>query len=193
MNKLKKQIENHIPYDEQEVNDKKVMLDFINSHKDVLSRENELAHFTASAWVFNKEHSKVLMIYHNIYNSWSWTGGHADGEADLLAVAIREVQEETGIQNVVPIKEELFSLEIITVEGHVKRGNYVSSHLHINLTYLLEADDTEELKIKEDENSAVKWFPIDEVIEASNEAKMRELYKKLMKQAQVEFQDKKEN
>lgn len=52
---------------------------------------------TASAWVVNKDRSKVLMIYHNIYNSWSWLGGHADGETDLLAVAIREVREEAGI------------------------------------------------------------------------------------------------
>mgnify|MGYP002237558723 CR=1 FL=1 len=56
---------------------------------------------TASAWVVNKDRSKVLMIYHNIYNSWSWLGGHADGETDLLAVAIREVREEAALPCVI--------------------------------------------------------------------------------------------
>ena len=63
---------------------------------------------TASAWVVNRERTKVLMVYHNIYNSWSWLGGHADGETDLLSVAVREVKEEAGISNVRPVSEEIF-------------------------------------------------------------------------------------
>lgn len=187
MRGLKDRIEKFLPYNEQEAKDKQVMLDFIDCQKNVLTRKNELAHFTASAWVFNKEHTKILMIYHNIYKSWSWTGGHADGEADLLAVAIREVQEETGLKTVIPIKEDIFSLEIITVDGHFKRGSYVSSHLHINLTYLLEADEKEILEIKADENSGVKWFLVEEVVMASNEPNMREIYEKLMKLSIIEF------
>lgn len=62
------------------------------------------------------------MIYHNIYNSWSWTGGHADGETDLLAVALREVTEETGLQTLRPVSRELFSVEILTVDGHENEG-----------------------------------------------------------------------
>lgn len=187
MRGLKQKIKEYIPYNEQETKDKQVMLDFMANQEVVLTRENEIAHFTASAWVWNKEHTKVLMVYHNIYKSWSWTGGHADGEADLLAVAIREVQEETGLKKVNPIKEDIFSLEIITVEGHVKRGAFVSSHLHINLTYLLEADEKENLEVKADENSGVKWFLAEEVVAASNEPKMREIYEKLMKLSTIEF------
>lgn len=183
MKKLIDQIEKHQPYNEQEANDKRVILDFINQHENILTRDNELAHFTASAWVMNKEHTKILMIYHNIYQSWAWTGGHADGQADLLEVAIREAQEEAGIKKVIPIKEDIFSLEIITVDGHEKKGHYVSSHLHINITYLLEADEEEKLKIKADENSDVKWFPWDEAVEASNEPWMRNIYGKLMELA----------
>ena len=124
---------------------------------------------TASAWVVNKDRSKVLMIYHNIYNSWSWLGGHADGETDLLAVAIREVREEAGIAHVYPVLEEIFSLESLTVDGHIKKGKYVSSHLHLNITYLLEADPEEHLSIKEDENSGVAWFTPEEALEKSTE------------------------
>ena len=82
--------------------------------------------------------TRFLMAYHNIYDSWAWTGGHADGEADFLKVAIREAMEETGITRVTPVTEDIFSLEVLTVDGHEKKGAYVSSHLHLNVTYLLE-------------------------------------------------------
>ena len=90
---LKEEIEKFVPYNEQEKSDKAIMLKYIDASKDVLTRENKIAHFTASNWIVNKEKSKVLMIYHNIYKSWAWTGGHADGEEDLLKVALREANE----------------------------------------------------------------------------------------------------
>ena len=169
IDKIRKDIEDYKPYNEQEENDKKVMLKYIDTFDDVLTRNNEFGHFTASSWVLNKDRTKVLMIYHNIYKSWAWTGGHSDGDSNLLNVAIREVKEETGVKYVKPISDNIFSLEIICVNGHVKRGKYVSSHVHLNLTYLLEVDENETLKIKEDENSGVKWIPIEEVKKAVSE------------------------
>ena len=180
MNKLRREIEEYKPYNEQEEQDKKVILKYIDTFDDVLTRNNEFGHFTASSWVLNKDKTKVLMIYHNIYKSWAWTGGHSDGDSNLLNVAIREVKEETGVKDVKPISDDIFSLEIICVNGHVKRGKYVSSHVHLNVTYLLEADEDEELKIKEDENSGVRWVDIDKAVELSNEAWMKGIYKKLI-------------
>lgn len=167
--KLKEQIQNYKPYNEQEEKDKQTMLKYIDTFDDVLTRKNEFAHFTASCWAVNRERTKVLMIYHNIYQSWAWTGGHADGESDLLEVAIRELKEETDVKNVKIVNPDIFSLEILTVDGHVKKGNYVSSHLHLNVTYLLEVDENEVLKIKEDENSGVKWVKLEEVKKIANE------------------------
>ena len=139
-----------------------------------------MAHFTASAWVVNQTRTRVLMAYHNIYHSWSWLGGHADGEEDLLQVAVREVQEESGLKQVRPVSGEIYSMEVLTVDGHVKKGTYVSSHLHLNLTYLLEADEADVLRIKEDENSGVAWFVPEEAVTASSEPWMRErIYRKL--------------
>ena len=137
-------------------------------------------HMTASAWVVNKARTKVLMVYHNIYDSWSWMGGHADGEEDLLSVALREVQEESGIRQVHPVTEDIYSLEVLTVDGHVKHGAYVSSHLHLNVTYLLEASEEESLHMKPDENSGVAWFGLEEAVKASSEPWFRErIYPKL--------------
>ena len=152
----------------------------LRTGQNLWTRENEAAHLTASAWVVNGDRERVLMAYHNIYDSWSWLGGHADGERDLLAVAMREVREESGLARVAPVSEALFSLEILTVDGHEKRGRYVPSHLHLNLTYLLEADEHELLAVKPDENSAVAWFGREEAVEASSEPWFRaRVYSKL--------------
>ena len=183
---LKEKIEKYIPYNEQEKNDKKIMLQYLEQFDNILTRENEFAHFTASSWVLNKEKTKVLMIYHNIYQSWAWTGGHTDGESDLLQTAIRELREETGVQNVKILDDNIFSLEVICVNGHVKKGKYVSSHVHLNLTYLLEVDENEKLQIKEDENSNVRWIPIEEIPKKVNEKWIEEnIYHKLNEKLKI--------
>ena len=163
------EIARYEPFNEQEARDKAVILRFLEQNDDAFLRENRIAHMTASAWVVNPGRDKVLMVYHKIYDSWSWTGGHADGETDLLSVALREVTEETGVTHVRPVSGEIFSLETLTVDGHEKRGQYIPSHLHLNVTYLLEADDAEPLRICEDENKGVAWFSLDGALAASTE------------------------
>ena len=170
----------YVPYNEQEERDRDIMLQLLKTQENILERENQTAHFSASSWLLNKEHTKVLMIYHNIYHSWSWTGGHADGEANLLEVAKREAMEETGIKNITTVSDEIYSVEILTVDGHVKRGSYVPSHIHLNVTYLMDADEQEVLRVKPDENSGVKWFFLDEALKACTESWMVEhIYTKL--------------
>ena len=176
---LKEQIEKYIPYNEQEIRDKELMLEYINTFDDVLTRKNKMCHFTASNWIINKNRTKVLMIYHNIYKSWAWTGGHADGDSDLLHVALKEAEEETGLNNLKLLSDGIFGLQILTVDSHIKRGKYVSSHLHLDCCFLFEANEEDELKIKEDENSGVKWINIDEATKITNEEKMRPIYEKL--------------
>jgi len=173
-------IKNYIPYNEQERMDKEVIIYCSEIFKDVLTRNNKVAHITSSAFVINRAKDKVLMIHHNIYNSWSWIGGHADGEEDLLAVAMKELKEETGVKNIHPVSSNIFSLDVLSVLGHTKRGNYVSPHLHLSVAYLIEADENDLLVIKKDENSGVKWIPIDEINVYSTEPHMHKLYEKLI-------------
>ena len=180
-NELKQNIEKYLPCNEQEEVDKRIMLKYIEDFDDVLTRNNEYGHFTSAAFILNKQRTKILMIYHNIYKSWAWVGGHSDGDSDLLNVAIKEAKEETGLKSVTPILDNIYSLEILTVNGHFKRGKYVGSHVHLNITYLLEADEKEEIRIKEDENSGVKWTSIDEVVNASSEKWIKEnIYSKVI-------------
>ena len=119
------------------------------------------------------------MIYHNIYKSWAWAGGHADGDSNLLHVALKEVNEETGLENIKVLSDGIYGLQILTVDSHIKRGEFVPSHLHLDCCFLLEADEKENLRIKEDENSGVKWIDINEAIKITNEEKMKPIYKKL--------------
>lgn len=177
---LAAEIEKYIPCNEQEERDKEEFLRRLKSGEELYTRENTSAHITASAWVVNPDRKQVLMAYHNLYDSWAWLGGHADGEKDLLAVAKKEIQEESGLKEVHPVSEEIYSLEILTVDGHEKRGKYISSHLHLNVTYLFEANPTHPIRCKPDENKSVGWFSLEEAIAKSSEPWFRErIYKKL--------------
>lgn len=235
---LYQDIASYHPFNEQEAADRHVMLRALKTNRFCFDRKSQ-AHFTCSAWVVNPEKTQTIMVFHNIYNSWSWIGGHADGCSDLAAVALRELREETGVEHariVSPwecvdrpsrrpnadkkakastneisnetasangvsnetasankISNEvvnasapsptspLFSLEVLTVDGHEKNNRYISSHLHLNVTYLVEVDPSEALRIKPDENSGVKWVSLDQVLNMSDEPWIRErIYAKLL-------------
>lgn len=225
---LYQDIASYHPFNEQEAADRHVMLRALKTNRFCFDRKSQ-AHFTCSAWVVNPEKTQTIMVFHNIYNSWSWIGGHADGCSDLAAVALRELREETGVEharivspwecvdrpsrrpnadkkakastNEIPnetasankIPNEvvnasapsptspLFSLEVLTVDGHEKNNRYISSHLHLNVTYLVEVDPSEALRIKPDENSGVKWVSLDQVLNMSDEPWIRErIYAKLL-------------
>lgn len=182
---LRQRIEAFCPGCEQEENDRRLMLAYLDTFPDLLTRSNEMAHFTASCWVVDPARTKALMAYHNLYQSWAWLGGHADGDADLLRVALREAREESGLQEVLPVSEAPVSLEILGVDPHFKRGKFVSAHLHLNLTYLLQADPAAQVFVKPDENSAVRWIPNEDVLSAVSEPEMRGIYEKLMARARA--------
>lgn len=181
-NNIRRLIEEYVPCCDQEISDKEQMLAFMNASEGWLDRDNAMAHMTASAWVVDPERTSVLMAYHNIYDSWSWVGGHADGDGDLLAVAVKETLEETGIK-AKPVSDKPISIESLCVNSHVKRGAHVSCHIHMNVTYLLEADPGERARIKPDENSGVMWIPFEEVDSRVAEDAMRPIYAKLIERA----------
>lgn len=177
---LREQLRNYIPFNEQEESDRELMLSYIDLLGDrLLTRETGMAHFTASNWIVNKDRTKVLMVYHNIYDSWAWTGGHADGEADLKKVAEKEAEEETGLTKLKPLRDGIYAIQILTVNSHRKRGKFVSSHLHLDCCFLWEAEEEAPLKIKADENSGVQWVDIDKAVLITKEAHMRPIYQKL--------------
>jgi 8-oxo-dGTP pyrophosphatase MutT (NUDIX family) len=183
MEKWIKEIVDFKPKIEQEATDQALIVDYIKKYKDVLTRENKVAHITASGFILNKRMDKALMVYHKIYRSWSWTGGHADGDKDLLKVAIEEAKEETGLNEVKPLTDKIVTLDVLPVPSHFKHGKFVSAHLHLSIAYVLIADEHARIKIKEDENSGVKWIRIKDLNKEVTETDMKVVYNKLIERA----------
>lgn len=175
------------PVNEQEQADKLVILRALENDPNCFDRSAQ-AHMACSIWTVDPTLTQTLLVYHNIYDSWSWIGGHADGGRDLAAVALRELSEETGMANAQLVDcgpGGVYSIEVLTVDGHVKRGEYVSSHLHLNVTYLAVADPREAVRMKPDENSGVRWAPIEDAVRLSTEPWIRDrIYRKLIDKLQ---------
>jgi len=159
-------VKNYKPINDAEVEYRKSFIQFLEAFPEDMwaTRDNLTGHLSASAWVVNKDRTKVLFAYHNIYESWAWLGGHADGEINLLDVAVKEAKEEAGIKNVKILMEEPISLEVLFVQPHIKRGKFIPDHLHYNLTYLLESNENDDLSFRPDESAAVGWISIDELM-----------------------------
>ena len=177
---LKEQIECFVPFNEQEQIDKEYFLNFINTFEDVLTRKNEFGHFTASAFVVNKAHNRMLVVYHNILRGWIYPGGHVDGETDFLNVAIREVEEETN-QNVKILQNEIYAIEANPTNYHIKNGKGIPSHIHYDVIYLMEGDETKPLKYREEESSGVKWLPFEEAMNEEIVYFARPIHEKLIR------------
>lgn len=172
------------PGDAREAAERQSMLGLIAREGDsLLTRENTVAHMTASAIIVSPDRRRTLMAFHRIYNSWAWTGGHADGETDFEAIARREAGEETGIDGLRRLGPGIASVEILPVWAHVRRGTSVGSHLHLNVSYLFEADDTLPLRVAEAENSAVGWLDIASLSDSVREREMLPIYERLLNRA----------
>lgn len=177
---LIKKIENYKPFDEQEKKDKELFLKYMNYFDNLLTRENEFAHFTASSFVLNQDQTKMLVVHHNIYDAWIYPGGHADGISDLLKVAVREVLEETNIKAKI-LDNSIFSIQSLPTKGHIKNGIYVPAHTHLDCVYLLEANDSLELSFRFEESKGVKWISLDKTDNNDMVDFIRPINKKLIK------------
>lgn len=183
--KTLKEINDYIAITEDEIVDREQLIWLLESYgNSAFDRNLMFGHITGSSIVLDKTHKYVLMAYHIIYDSYAWLGGHADMCFDLEELARRETLEETGLDNLKLILNEPSSIEVLTVDRHIKRGKFVPSHLHYNVTYLYEGDMSSKVENKPDENSAVKWVLISELKEHTKTDKgMYEVYMKSIRKA----------
>ena len=176
------EIKNYNPISDIEKADKELILDLYNTFGNkLLSRDNKIAHITVSAWITNESLDKVLMNYHNIFKNWGWLGGHADMMDNLLDVAKKEIYEESGLKNIKHLFNNIISLEALPVISHIKNGKVISSHIHLNVTYLFMANENDKLVINKNEGSGLKWVKIDDAPKITNEEQMKPIYVKLNK------------
>jgi len=138
---------------------------FVRTHADCFHRELLPCHVTGSAWVVNPARSHALLLHHRKHDQWFQPGGHADGDADILRVALRETAEETGLDpsQVALLGPGLFDVDIHTIPA----GPAGPRHRHIDIRFLVEIDDR--LAIPgNDESHQVLWVPLHQVARYNN-------------------------
>lgn len=174
-------IKNYKPQNQFEEKDKNYMINAYDIFGDKLFYRPPFFHFSASGVVFNKTKTKVLFIYHKIYDSWGWMGGHMDGDFDFKKVALKEIKEESGIEDISFFTESPISIEVLPVWMHIKNDEALSSHLHLNVSYAFIADEENTLKVNHIETNGVKWINIDDLDEVVREEEMKPIYRKIIK------------
>jgi len=140
-------------------------ISYIERHEDCFYRELWPVHVTGSAWVVSPDRNRVLMMHHKKHGQWFQPGGHADGDADIVRVALRETSEEMGI-DLSHIKLLDLSLFDVDIHGIPAIGNE-PQHDHIDIRFLVEIDDS--LPVPgNDESHEVMWVNLYEVARYNN-------------------------
>ncbi len=178
----KEQLTDFRPETKKETAMQEKILAYVRQYGDnLLTRENENIHLTASAFLLNPAMDKTLMVYHKIYNSYCWTGGHTDGEKDLLLLAAREAMEETNLLYAFPLSKHILSVDILPVVEHVKNGKTIKAHQHLSAAYGFIAPENQSFYHNPKENLDVKWIPIQDLSTFCKESYMIPIYQKMIK------------
>lgn len=143
----------YFPTDPAEIKAKEDMLNFIKHNKDCFERSNEKGHITGSAWLVNKDMTKALLMHHTKLDKWLQLGGHCDGEPDVLSVAIKEAQEESGIDDIVPVSLKIFDIDIHPIPENSKE----KAHYHYDVRFLLKVASNEDI-IQNHESRELRWI-----------------------------------
>lgn len=123
----------YTPSDPREQEARRRMIRFVENNDDCLFRSNLSGHLTGSCWLVSPSQTQVLLTHHKKIGAWLQLGGHADGNGDLLAVALQEATEESGINGILPVEVSIFDLDI----HHIKEHKGVPPHLHYDVRFAL--------------------------------------------------------
>ena len=158
----------YTPADEFEWSMWEKTIEFIEENPACFERSLAIGHVTASAWVVSPDRQQVLLMHHRKLNRWFQPGGHCDGEPDVLSVALKEVEEETGIR-ASPVGSEIFDVDVHTIPANSRE----KAHYHYDIRFLLEADPA--LKVEHNQEArAVRWVLLEEVgLYSSSESILR--------------------
>jgi 8-oxo-dGTP pyrophosphatase MutT (NUDIX family) len=171
---LEDELARHQPFDRHELEMLKRISAFVGEHADCFERSLLAGHVTGSAWVLDETRKYALLIHHAKLGKWLQPGGHCDGDADVLRVAMREAREETGVTTIVP----LLNGAIFDVDAHdiPARGN-VPAHVHYDIRYALEADRSAPLQISA-ESKDLRWVALDRIAELNTDESVLRMVRK---------------
>lgn len=152
-NKLLTLLKAYNPAAPEEIQFKKEMITFINEHPDCFERTLEIGHITGSAFILDKEGTHALLLHHTKLDKWFQLGGHCDGDSDVLAVAIKEAQEESGIMGIEPVSTEIFDIDI----HRIPERKHEPAHDHYDVRFLLQVTSNEQL-VQNAESKELRWI-----------------------------------
>lgn len=139
----------------------KEFIHFINSNSRCFERSLKTGHLTASCWLWNYDQTACLFTHHKKLNKWLQLGGHADGDSDLLKVALKEAVEESGIAQIEVVDPQIFDLSIHQIPENAKE----SAHLHYDVRFILKVAQNLPFTIS-DESNDLKWIGVEEMTSA---------------------------
>lgn len=174
-NQFRKLLRRYQPTHEEKAFKEK-MKAFVDVFEDCFERSLDCGHFTASAMLLNKNRSKALLLHHAKLNIWVQPGGHADGDSNLLLVAIKEAQEESGILGIIPVSEEIFDIDIHQIPANAQH----QAHDHFDVRFLLQVNSDEEF-IKNEESKELLWVDQSTVKNFTKERSVLRLFEKVAK------------
>ncbi|MDO5037565.1 MAG: NUDIX domain-containing protein [Tissierellia bacterium] len=137
-------------------------------------------HYTVSSLVLDPSGGEVLFIYHRLYKSWGWPGGHLEEGETPFEASLRELYEETGLKYVRPLGQDPVGLELLPVGDHTKKGHLVRAHMHINLCYGFVGKKRDTLLANLEETKGVSWLKKDQLAYFVTEDHMLPLYEELL-------------
>ena len=141
------------PCASEEIKAKDTMIAFIEAHDDCFERSLAIGHITASAWLVNKEQTHALLMHHTKLDRWFQLGGHCDGDPNVLGVAIKEAQEESGIQHIAPLSDTIFDIDIHLIPANSKE----KEHYHYDVRFLLQVTSDEDV-VQNGESKELRWI-----------------------------------
>ena len=151
------------------------MLEYLKT-EDCFYNHNYHGHFTGSAWVVSPDKDQILMNHHKNLGKWLQFGGHADGEEDLLSVAVREAKEESGIQNFTVLSKEIFDMDIHEIPYRMDQP----AHRHYDVRFLLEADPFGNKIVISDESYDVAWVSTERAVGLNPEMSIQRMVRKTL-------------
>ncbi len=153
--KLLRALEAYQSTTQEDRNAKGLIQKFVENHEDCFERTLQVGHITASAWLLNKEGTKALLMHHTKLDKWIQLGGHCDGDSDVLGVAIKEAQEESGIEHIEPVWQNgaIFDIDVHLIPANKKEPE----HYHYDIRFLLRVTSDEDY-VRNHESQDMRWF-----------------------------------
>lgn len=170
---LAQKLAQHTPLDDNEQQMLAQIIHFVTDYEDCFERSLKVGHITGSAWIIDLDRSHALLTHHRKLDRWLQLGGHSDGDANTLNVALREGVEESGLQMLQPVSEMIFDVDVHLIPARKDEPD----HYHYDVRFLLEADRNTPLVISEESNE-LAWVPLQEILNLAPDASIRRMVEK---------------